>query len=125
MFRILGEFLGRLQKEGKRVLIFGAGDIGEMVIREIKRNKTLNYVPVGFVDDDPRKVGNKIHGVPVLGSRDMIQDLIRDNNIREVIFAVSNINTEDFVEVVQICKDCGVGFRRVRGILEEDKINGF
>ena len=125
MFRILGEFLSRIQKEGRRVLIFGAGDTGEMVIREIKRNKALNYVPVGFVDDDPHKVGNKIHGVPVLGSRDKIQDLIKTNEIKEVIIAVSKIDLADFSEIVQICKDCGVSFRRVKGILDEDKIDEF
>jgi len=125
MFRILGEFLSRIQKEGRRVLIFGAGDTGEMVIREIKRNKALNYVPVGFVDDDPHKVGNKIHGVPVLGSRDKIQDLIKTNEIKEVIIAVTKIDLADFSEIVQICKDCGVSFRRVKGILDEDKIDEF
>ncbi len=123
MFRILGEFLSRIQKEGKRVLVFGAGDMGEMVIREIKRNKSLNYVPVGFVDDDPHKSGSKIHGVPVLGSRDKIQNLIRDNDIKEVIIAVSKINMADFLEIVQLCKDCGVSFKRVKGILDEDSIN--
>ncbi len=123
MFRILGEFLSRIQKEGKRVLVFGAGDMGEMVIREIKRNKSLNYVPVGFVDDDPHKSGSKIHGVPVLGSRDKIQNLIRDNDIKEVIIAASKINMADFLEIVQLCKDCGVTFRRVKGILDEESIN--
>jgi len=125
MFRILDEFLSRIQKEGRRVLIFGAGDTGEMVIREIKRNKALNYVPVGFVDDDPHKVGNKIHGVPVLGSRNKIEDLIKTNKIKEVIIAVSKIDLADFSEIVQICKDCGVSFRRVKGILDEDKIDEF
>ncbi|MBM3251220.1 MAG: hypothetical protein FJZ11_00360 [Candidatus Omnitrophica bacterium] len=122
MFRILGEFLSRIQKEGKRVLVFGAGDMGEMVIREIKRNKSLNYVPVGFVDDDPHKLGSKIHGLPVLGSREKIQDLIRDNEIREVIIAVAKISMADFIEIAQLCKDCGVEFRRVKGILDEASI---
>ncbi|MEK6654910.1 MAG: glycosyl transferase, partial [Thermodesulfobacteriota bacterium] len=53
-FRILGEFFGRLSQKGAdNILIFGAGDAGEAVIREIKRNKSLNYNPIGFIDDDP------------------------------------------------------------------------
>jgi len=125
MFRILGEFLSRMQKEGKRVLIFGAGDMGEMVIREIKRNKALNFVPVGFIDDDPHKAGSKIHGVPVLGSRDKIEYLIKNNEIREVIIAVSKIDMTDFLEIAQVCQDCGVTFRRVKGILDGEKIDEF
>lgn len=119
MFRILGEFLSRMQKEGKRVLIFGAGDTGEMVIREIKRNKALNYVPIGFIDDDPRKIGNKIHGVPVLGSREKIQDLISTKEVREIIIAISKIDTVDLSEIIQICKDCGVSYRKIKGVLDE------
>ena len=121
MFRILGEFLGRLQKEGKKVLIFGAGDMGEMVIREIKRNKMLNYVPVGFIDDNPHKIGDKIHGVPVLGTRDKIQEVIEANMVSEVIIAVSRMNTEDFLEISQLCRDCGVSLKRAKGILDEEE----
>lgn len=125
LFRMIGEFFSRIQNRGKKVLIFGAGDMGETVIREIKRNKLLNYVPVGFIDDDPHKAGSKIHGVPVLGSRDKIQDLIKNNDIREIIIAVSKINMADFREIAQVCKDCGITFRRVKGILDEEKIDEF
>lgn len=123
MFRILGEFLSRIQNDGgKKVLIFGAGDMGEMVIREIKRNKALNYVPVGFIDDDPHKIGNKIHGVPVLGLQDKIKDLIKANGIKEVIIAISKIDMVDLSEIIQVCKDYGISYRKVKGILDIEEI---
>jgi len=122
MFRILREFLSRIQNNGgKKVLIFGAGDMGEMVIREIKRNKVLNYIPIGFIDDDPDKIGNKIHGVPVLGLRDKIKDLIKANEIKEVIIAISKVDMANFSDIIQVCKDYGISYRKVKGILDKEE----
>src|ERR671919_475175 len=61
--------------EVKRVLIVGAGDAGEMVIKDIVRNPALGLHPVGIVDDAGRKRGRTIHGVRVLGARGDIPDL--------------------------------------------------
>ena len=52
---------------GREVLIVGAGDAGQLVVREMQRNRRLAYTPVGFVDDDARKKHLRIHGVRVLG----------------------------------------------------------
>jgi len=125
LFRVLGELFSHVRKEGKNILIFGAGDAGEMVIREIKRNKTLNYNPVGFIDDDHSKVGYKIQGVPVLGSRGQIKDLIDIHNIEEIIIAIPSIDPIDFYEIVKICKGCNVSYKKVKGILDTEEIIGF
>ncbi|RJP28974.1 MAG: hypothetical protein C4533_04050 [Candidatus Omnitrophota bacterium] len=119
LFRIIGEFFSRIQDKGKRILIFGAGDIGEMVIREIKRNKSLNFVPIGFIDDSSSKIGNRIHGVSVLGTRRKMAEIIKTNNIHEVIIAISKIDIESLSEIIKICEDCQVLYRRVKGILDE------
>lgn len=126
LFRVLGELFSRVSKEGKNVLIFGAGDAGEMVIREIKRNKALNYNPIGFIDDDPSKLGYKIQGVPVLGTREQISDLVRTQNIEEVIIAIPSLKPEVFYDIVKICKRCQVSYRKIKGILDrEEIIDGF
>ncbi|MBU1924756.1 MAG: hypothetical protein KKB82_02390, partial [Candidatus Omnitrophica bacterium] len=119
MFRIMGEFINRLQNpDGKKILVFGAGDIGEMVIREIKRNRFLNYTPVGFIDDDPNKKGSKINGIPVLGSRDKMKDIILERGIGEVIIAISDIQINELDLIIGICKECGISYRNIKGILD-------
>jgi len=122
LFRVMGELFSRAQKKGKNIIIFGAGDAGEMVIREIKRNRALNYKPIGFIDDDPSKVGNKIHGVPVLGGRDRIRNLVSVENIEEVIIAIPSIDEEVYNEIAGICEEVGVAYRKIRGILDLDNI---
>jgi len=124
-FRILGEFFSRAREKGNNILIFGAGDTGEMIIREIKRNNSLNYNPIGFIDDDPSKFGNKIQGVSVLGSRRRIKDLVRTEEVKEILIAIPPLNITDFSEIIKICQDCGISYRMIKGILDKEDVAGF
>ena len=77
-----------LVARGKEVLIVGAGDAGQLMVREMQRNRQLHYTPIGFVDDDPRKRGARIVGVRVLGTTDELAHLLRDNKPDEVLIAI-------------------------------------
>ena len=93
---------------GKRVLIVGAGEAGQLVAREFLHNPHWQYRPVCFVDDDPKMEGIRIHGLPVAGDRHTIPTLVRRHNIDEVALTMSQISRESFNELLGLCKKAGV-----------------
>ena len=60
--------------------------------------------------------------MPVLGSRANIKNLVKKRGIKEIIVAVPSLSVEDFSEIVKICKECGVSYKRVKGILDKEKV---
>ena len=68
-----------LVAHGKEVLVVGAGNAGQLLVREIQRNRALAYTPIGFVDDDPKKKKVKILGVRVLGTTDELVRILHEN----------------------------------------------
>lgn len=87
MARRLSAELSRRKPE-KRVLIFGAGDAGELIVRDMKHSKSNHYHPIGFIDDDPAKLGQSIHGVPVLGAREDLPRILKRYGPDEVLLAL-------------------------------------
>lgn len=80
----------RLTRQGgrKKVLIFGAGKAGELIARDLRNNAVNQYNPVGFVDDDRSKLGQRIHGLPVLGTRKDLGKIIAEHSPDEVLIAM-------------------------------------
>jgi len=88
--RLLSRPRVRLRRAARRrrVLIFGAGDAGAMIVREIVNRRSHEFQPVGFIDDDETKVGRRIHGVPVLGTRKTLGRVILQTAPSEVLIAI-------------------------------------
>lgn len=105
-----------LDSKGKKILIFGAGDTGDAFLREVRKNKSFNYWPVGFVDDDLSKQGRRIQGVPVLGVRSDIPRLADEHSIDEVIIAIPSANNKTKEDIEAICRESGVEYHQVSGI---------
>ena len=86
------------------MLIVGAGDAGQLMVREMQRNRQLHYTPIGFVDDDPRKRGDRIHGVRVLGTTDDLAHVLRDNKPDEVLIAIPSAPGAVRRQIVEACR---------------------
>jgi UDP-GlcNAc:undecaprenyl-phosphate GlcNAc-1-phosphate transferase len=115
-FRLLRTYLGRLQgnDSGKKVLIYGAGDGGELLVRELQNNYQLGLTPVGFLDDDPQKHGRVIHGVRVFGSIDRLRDLAHGGGVDEIVISTDKIESGRVAALGQVTESQGIRTRRMR-----------
>jgi FlaA1/EpsC-like NDP-sugar epimerase len=122
--RFAGRLLhhSRLKLQGRfvreRILIVGAGDAGTMIARELRSNPQLEIEAVGFVDDDPAKIGSTIHGVPVLGPRQAIPELARDFAAQAVIIAMPRVPGTEIREIRDICERAKLQTKIVPGVFE-------
>jgi len=120
MFKLHSE--GVLSKPEKRLIIIGAGDAGEKMLREIRDNPRLNYDVLGFLDDDPRKQSMKIHGVPVLGPIPHVHQLASQGKIDEILIAIPSASAKQMRQIIEACDSTGVKINTTPGIGE--LING-
>ena len=100
------------QNIGRRVLIYGAGDGGEMLLRELRKNPDWNYSPVAFVDDDPLKRDRLINGLKVFDANGSLPRLCRDENIQEILISSKKIKPEALKNIRDVCRDVDVRLMR-------------
>ncbi|HXH03531.1 MAG TPA: nucleoside-diphosphate sugar epimerase/dehydratase [Candidatus Competibacteraceae bacterium] len=98
-------------KTGQRVLIVGAGQAGEMLVRDLSRNSEGEYHPVAFVDDDARKRGTEVRGVRVVDSCDAIPRVVAKHRIDHIFIAIPTATTEQLRRIVSACEASGKPFR--------------
>ena len=106
------------RKVDSQVLIMGAGSAGAMIVKEMRANPQLGLVPLGFVDDDRNKHGVRIHGVPVLGDREQIPDLVAEYGVDEVIIAMPTAPGREIRSILSICNQIGVPARTIPGLYD-------
>ncbi|MBN1470754.1 MAG: polysaccharide biosynthesis protein [Syntrophaceae bacterium] len=99
-----------------RVLIVGAGDAGEKILREINDNYKLNYEVVGLIDDDAQKQGRTIHGVRVLGPVDRLPKILKRETIHQILIAVPSASGDRIRRIVETCQKCNVDYKILPGI---------
>jgi FlaA1/EpsC-like NDP-sugar epimerase len=108
-------------KGSKHVLIIGAGDTGESLLREIMFKRS-EFQVVGLVDDNPAKQGMRIHGMPVLGTRRDLAELVKKHRVQEIFIAMPSASAAVLREIVSQCQAVKVRFRRVPAV--KDLLNG-
>ncbi len=108
-----------------RVLILGAGQSGEAVVRDLRR--TGAYQPVGFLDDAAKLRGSHLHGVPVLGRIKDVGRIAPETAAKMLVIALPSIDAERMRQVIEICESTGLPFRmvpRLNDILEGNSLPG-
>jgi FlaA1/EpsC-like NDP-sugar epimerase len=118
--RTLMERPGRrgIVARGREALIVGAGDAGQLIVKEMIKNSRLGYTPVGLVDDDPKKKNMRVHGVRVLGTTAELAHLLRDNKPDELIIAIPSAAGETRQRIVNLCRDAGVPVKTLPAVHE-------
>jgi FlaA1/EpsC-like NDP-sugar epimerase len=105
-------------KDARRVLIVGAGDGGQLVLREILRNPSLRLNPVGFVDDDPLKQGVRFDGVRVLGSTHELDRILDEAEPDEITIAIPSAPGTTRARVVVAARKRGIEVRTLPTVFE-------
>ena len=109
----------RNRGHGKRTVVIGAGEAGEQLVRALKRETEAGYEPIGFLDDDPKKRGLVIHGVPVLGPRAKLPALVALHRVEAVIIAMPSVPPKVIRETVELARESGVKDIKVLPFLSE------
>ena len=123
LFRVVRRFLSMLDIKGSRpaarVMVVGAGQAGSVVIREMKQSDFAKSLkPVCFVDDDPRKIGQSVLGVPVRGGVDDIPALADRFAIDQIIIAIPSLSGERKSAIIEECRKTKCGIKIIPGIYE-------
>ncbi|TEB08226.1 UDP-N-acetyl-alpha-D-glucosamine C6 dehydratase [Pelotomaculum schinkii] len=104
-------------KPSRRALIIGAGDGGAMVARELKGSKS-SFIPVGFIDDDPMKRNVTVLGLPVLGTREQIPEVVARLKISLVVIAMPSVEASVVRDIVEICRGTKAELRILPGMYQ-------
>jgi len=104
---------------GRRVLIYGAGDGGELLLRELLNNRALKLAPIGFLDDDPAKSGKVIHGLRVFGGNGDLGQVCEQQEVDEVVISSSKMPQDRIEEVVRCCAERQITVKRMKILMEE------
>lgn len=119
-YRAVRTFFGKKvdEKNLKRVLVVGAGEAGNSIIKEISGSRFVNMHIVGFVDDDKSKIGKYMHGVKVLGDRNDIIEIANEYLVDEIIIAIPTASAKETKAILDICKQTGCELKRLPGMYQ-------
>ncbi len=121
-WRLRAEMLARRKRadgsQRRHVLLIGAGEAGVLVAREILNRPDLGFQPVGFLDDDPLKIGTSIGGLPVLGSTKEVGEIAARKRVEHALITIANASGKDIRQIAELCRDAGLETKIIPGIYE-------
>jgi FlaA1/EpsC-like NDP-sugar epimerase len=101
---------------GKRTLIIGAGQAAELVLKEIFKNKELNLLPIGILDDDVKKRGQRLMGIKIFGDLSSFEKICKEYHITDVVIAINGFPYEKMQDLYDKVKDLDIRIQRLVGI---------
>jgi UDP-GlcNAc:undecaprenyl-phosphate GlcNAc-1-phosphate transferase len=114
-FRLFGLALTRSLKEKIPVLVYGAGDGGEVVVRECRKNSRVAYQPVGFLDDDPRKEGRTVAGLRIFGGAEKLPEILQHKKVEGCIISSPSILANGHADQIRsVCREQGLWIKQLR-----------
>jgi UDP-GlcNAc:undecaprenyl-phosphate GlcNAc-1-phosphate transferase len=119
-FRLFRQVIPISRADGEqRVLIYGAGDAGELLLRELQNNRALKYSPVGFLDDDPAKIGKVMHGLKVYAGNGDLKSVCKQQAVSELLISVSRMPEERLRVILDFCRGQDIAVKRMRITIED------
>jgi UDP-GlcNAc:undecaprenyl-phosphate GlcNAc-1-phosphate transferase len=119
-FRFFRQVLPAANGDAARhVLIYGAGDAGELLLRELLNNRELRCAPVGFMDDDPQKQGKVIHGLRVFGGNGLLKKVVTEQQVDQVLISSPRISEERISEIRRECEAHNIELKRMTIRIED------
>jgi UDP-GlcNAc:undecaprenyl-phosphate/decaprenyl-phosphate GlcNAc-1-phosphate transferase len=112
-------YLRKQRATGKPAVIYGAGRGGALLVRELLQNREMGVFPVGFLDDDPRKQGLIIEGIPVLGSVEDLEAIVRRYGVSELLVAIRDLEIGSLEGLLKHSQRQGLTLRRMRFSVDE------
>ena len=112
LMRVFREYMS-LEPPRKRILVVGAADAGEMIVREMKNNREHAYEPIGFIDDNSYTKGLTIHDIPILGTSDMLPRIIEKHRPDEILISSSNSLQKSIREIYEISKPFNIPIKKL------------
>jgi UDP-GlcNAc:undecaprenyl-phosphate/decaprenyl-phosphate GlcNAc-1-phosphate transferase len=108
-FRLFGLFIDRPRPERIPILVYGASDRGEAVVRECRRNPEIGYCPIGFLDDDPTKEGRSVSGLRIFGGADKLPQILQRNQVCGCIIASPDLLARGQAQEIRaLCEPLGL-----------------
>ncbi|MEW5702860.1 MAG: nucleoside-diphosphate sugar epimerase/dehydratase [Candidatus Zixiibacteriota bacterium] len=116
--RALREARPGFLRHGRRILVVGAGDAGEMLLRELGRDPGGPMVPVALIDEDPKKHGARLHGIPVVGDLIDLPAAAKRHRVAEILIAIPSATAEQMRRIIAACGETGLPVKTVPSLRE-------
>ena len=107
--------LGRRDETMGRVMVIGAGDAGQMLLRNMNTSDKMTDMPVCVIDDNQNKWGRSIEGVPIVGGRETILENVQKYHVSKIFFAIPSMSRANRKEILGICNETGCELKMLPG----------